>query len=771
VVVMMHGCCSGNKTSWEATSFDAGGEKWHYNNAWYASRGYVVITYTARGFVSGENSGNKGSTGQTQLDSRRFEINDYQELAAFVADDPFFEANPQKIVATGGSYGGGFSWLALTDPVWKSPGGKDMTLAAVAPKYGWTDLVDSLVPTGRHSQDPSQLPPFDGSASTAPLGTPKKSIVAALYDSGKTGIPPGSAHTTFPSYIDDSFSCLNSGDPFESNPLCTSTIQNLLPSFINDRSAYYQNAFFGKIASDPSYRIPVFGAGTLTDPLFPPVEHLQMANRLQSVVPSYPIQQYYGDYNHFVQNKPKEWGDLCGSDDHVCTVSDYPGNDVNATPATLKRTGVTTRLNRFIDHYAQPPGNASEPQPAFDVTASLQICPQNASAAFPADEPGERFTAPNFPALAKGTLRLDMFGQQSTVNNVEPNAHAANAEPVSNSVANGGKCPIETTPAGPGVATYDSDPLPNQATMIGATKLSIDYSATTTQGDFQLNSRLYDVFPNGTAVMVDRGTRRVTAPSGTVTYELHGNGWRFPAGHKVRIEVAQDDDPYLKSSSIASSATLTHVRLDIPVHESYSRPQSAPSIHTALVPVFQPCVAGGNGSHSPPFAVGSCSPPQTLGTAHIGSQGAGAAQLDVVPGDPSTATDEADINLTGSLTDIRSGSATGPDYTPNASGPDLTLVTRLRLTDLSNGPLGNDPATAMEVDFSAPVDCATTADPAVGASCGLNTSADAVMPGFVKESKQMTIQVFRVRVNDAGVNGSPGDSDDTLFAQQGIFVP
>ena len=51
---MMHGCCGGNKTGWEvgraAGGADAGGEQWHYSNAWFASRGYVVVNYTARGF-------------------------------------------------------------------------------------------------------------------------------------------------------------------------------------------------------------------------------------------------------------------------------------------------------------------------------------------------------------------------------------------------------------------------------------------------------------------------------------------------------------------------------------------------------------------------------------------------------------------------------------------------------------------------------------------------------------------------------------------------
>ena len=104
VVVMMHGCCSGSKTSWEADGIDGGGaENWHYNNAWFASRGYIVLTYTARGFVNGSN---QGSTGQTQLDSDLYEINDYQHLAGQLADladvNPSASGNqtvdPQRIV-------------------------------------------------------------------------------------------------------------------------------------------------------------------------------------------------------------------------------------------------------------------------------------------------------------------------------------------------------------------------------------------------------------------------------------------------------------------------------------------------------------------------------------------------------------------------------------------------------------------------------------------------------------------------------------------------
>jgi len=568
LVVMMHGCCSGDRTSWESTTLDPVGEGWHYNNAWFASRGYVVLTYTARGFVNGMN---QGSTGETELDSRNFEINDFQYLAGLIADDPFFDVNPQKVVVTGGSYGGGFAWLAFTDPIWTSPGGKPMKLAAAAPRYGWTDLVFSLVPNGAHSFAASSLPAFDGSDTITPLGIPKQSINAVLYASGKTGIPPGSNHTTFPPEVDAAFQCLQASYPFDMNPSCATTISTTLPEFINDRSAYYQTAFFTSVATDPAYRTPLFNAGTLTDPLFTPIENVRMVNRLKSLVSGYPVQEYYGDYEHFVQNKAKEWADVCGTDHHVCMLDDYPGGNLNKKPLHRRRTGVTSRLNRFVDFYAQPPGDPNPRRPHFDVTASLQICPQNATTRYPADEPGRQFRARSFAQLGRGTLVVDMPGMGSTMNKVAANGHALDADPLLNFVAHGGQCPVETSAAGTGVATYESDPLPKAATMLGAALLSIDYMASTATG-LELNARVYDLFPDGTtAVMVDRGVRSLASASGTVDYYLHGNGWQFPAGHKIRIEVAQDDGPYVKASDTTSTATLTRVTLRIPTREGSVR--------------------------------------------------------------------------------------------------------------------------------------------------------------------------------------------------------
>jgi hypothetical protein len=414
-------------------------------------------------------------------------------------------------------------------------------------------------------------------------------------------------HTTFPQSVHEAFQCLNGDYPPEFNPACANTIETILPEFLRDRSAYYQNDFFANIASDPGYRVPIFNAATFTDPLFPAYEDRRMANRLLATVPGYPIQIYHGDYQHFTRNKPKEWGDLCGGDHHVCVASDYPDggdspDDYSADPASLVRTGVTTRLNRFIDHYAQPDANPSEPQPAFDVTATLEVCPQNApDLGIPDDEPGPTFNAPTFEQLAPNTLNIEMPGASSTTSDAEPNGHALRADPVSNQLNNDNGCVVETTPAGPGVASYISDPLPSEQTMIGAAKVEIGFSfaGDANQAGLQLNARLYDVFPDGSAVLVDRGTRRVRsdeAEAGQLTYELHGNGWRFAEGHRIRIEIAQDDHPFVQQSSVPSSTTLDGVSLRIPVREGGS-------------------IGGGPENQLGPGSAGACAN-QSKGTRH-----------------------------------------------------------------------------------------------------------------------------------------------------------
>jgi Tol biopolymer transport system component len=205
---------------------------------------------------------------------------------------------------------------------------------------------------------------------------------------------------------------------------------------------------------------------------------------------------------------------------------------------------------------------------------------------------------------------------------------------------------------------------------------------------------------------------------------------------------------------------------------SYHHPQTASQLNVSLVPAFKPCGTGGNPSnakHAPPLATNSCNPPRPSVLAAVGTTSQSSDQISVVPGDTDpTNGNQANLAISASLTDIQA--VAGGDYNPNPSGADLTAVTRLRLTDKANG-YGGLPATATEYDFKVPIDCSSTPDPSVGSTCSANTTANALISGLIQEQRQTVVQAFRVRIDDSGANGIRGDSDDRIFATQGVFVP
>jgi Tol biopolymer transport system component len=214
---------------------------------------------------------------------------------------------------------------------------------------------------------------------------------------------------------------------------------------------------------------------------------------------------------------------------------------------------------------------------------------------------------------------------------------------------------------------------------------------------------------------------------------------------------------------------------------AYDVPRASNVTSVALVPAFRQtigstqCGATGRsvGSHGAPLSLLSCNPPSFVpGTAaHIGRQATGAATYTVVPGNPATVADEADVSIVGSVSDLHASSATGADYNPDVSGPDVTLVTKFRISDALNGASLTDPGTVSDVDFAVAMQCVETPDPSLGSTCSISTSADGSMPGVIKESRRMVLQLMRVRLNDSGPNGVRGDGDDKNFAQQGFYVP
>jgi hypothetical protein len=210
----------------------------------------------------------------------------------------------------------------------------------------------------------------------------------------------------------------------------------------------------------------------------------------------------------------------------------------------------------------------------------------------------------------------------------------------------------------------------------------------------------------------------------------------------------------------------------------YVRPKGATPFATYFVPAYKTCTSP-NRTHGAPLAFASCTPPiqtslnVTSGTPDANAAGAkfiGSAKLSVVLGNPTTTTDEADVKVSVSLTDIRCTDTTAACTAGALS--DYTGSMRLKLSvDLADTYVPNLPAMSKGV-VSIPIPCATTADASIGSACSTATTVDSVIPGAVREGNRAIWGLDRMEIWDGGQDGLLATSDDdTLFAVQGVFVP
>lgn len=80
-------------------------------------------------------------------------------------------------------------------------------------------------------------------------------------------------------------------------------------------------------------------------------------------------------------------------------------------------------------------------------------------------------------------------------------------------------------------------------------------------------------------------------------------------------------------------------------------------------------------------------------------------------------------------------------------------------------------ATVRDQGFPVPVVCESNTDVTIGSYCGANTTAEALVPGIMAAGKAAVVEVGQIKVLDSGPDGIRGNSDDQLFAVQGLFIP
>lgn len=178
-----------------------------------------------------------------------------------------------------------------------------------------------------------------------------------------------------------------------------------------------------------------------------------------------------------------------------------------------------------------------------------------------------------------------------------------------------------------------------------------------------------------------------------------------------------------------------------------------------LVPEFRQCGTVGNPvntTEGAPLAISACKPPALISPiARQGPASIATAKLQNVAG--------PDQLIEVKSSDIRESTRT-TDYLQN-----LTLLVRERITDHGCNPFV-DPCTKIDFVFPVPITCVATSGPA-GSDCNVTSSFNSNIPGFIVNGKQIVIDTFRVRVNNAGADNIAGNADDRPFMMQGVFFP
>jgi hypothetical protein len=219
---------------------------------------------------------------------------------------------------------------------------------------------------------------------------------------------------------------------------------------------------------------------------------------------------------------------------------------------------------------------------------------------------------------------------------------------------------------------------------------------------------------------------------------------------------------------------------------THPRPKSASPISASMVPAYNACTAP-NRTHGPPLAFPSCNPPVqsstsiTVGTPDANGAGAnsvGSIKIKVlvgVPGPP----DDSDVILTGDATDVRclpgnaacgaANAAAGADYIG-----EVQSTATIRITDHYNAVAaggGTDPATVVDIPFPVNTTCTGTGSTAVGGRCTTTTTANATVPGAVKDGLRAIVETGQITTLDGGPDGVVATAPNTTFAVQGIFIP
>ena len=524
-----------------------GGTKDEYNLARWTAKGYAAFSMSDRGWgmsCGGEDPkrltpactglGGASLGGYNHLMDDRFEVRDAQEMAGRLVDDGLVD--PNRIGATGPSYGGGISMAlaALKDRKmmpdgtlvpWTSPSGTPLHIAAAAPQIPWTDLANSLVPNG-YTLDYATDSPY----SNGPFGVLKQSFVSGLYGVGVAESNFAPAKTDPSADVNGWYALLSAGEPYQGDPMAQQ---------IADEVTKYHSSYYIDHSEAPA---PLFISNGFTDDLFPADEAIRFYNRTHDQYPSSPISLMFFDHGH------------------------ARGQTKDADAALLR-----ARQEAWFDYYLKGEGS----KPADQVETLTQTCPKTAASGGP-------YTAQSWLALAPGEVRY----KSAPAKTIAPAAGDPSSGQTFDPIAGGGACATASAADQAGGASYRLDPASAKGfTLMGSPTVVAD--VTSAGPTSQIASRLLDVDPTtNKETLVARGVYRPASSSAAkrVVFQLHPNAYRFAPGHVAKLELLPSDAPYDRVSNGQAPITVANLDLRLPVLEA---PDSSPGV-TEPAPKFVP---------------------------------------------------------------------------------------------------------------------------------------------------------------------------------------
>lgn len=488
-----------------------------------AARGYVVLTYSARGFGR--------STGQIALDSPDYEVKDARQLVDWLARRPEVRkdtAGDPRVGVTGGSYGGALALLLAAF---------DHRVDAIVPLVTWNDLSHAFFPNALTTADPRTPAQADQAGDD---GVFKKLWAANFFATGSAPAPQQVPAPGLPG------SPTRSGAGTRLDAPQPDPCGRFLPEFCR---AFQDAARTGRATPQMvallrrSSPAPVLGdvrAPTLliqgeTDSLFPLSE--ADANARGIAAAGTPVRMVWFAGGH------------------------------DAGPALAETDRLRDLTAGWFDHYLK--GEGASPESTFEYSRINP--PDSADTGAPRTR---TFVAPGYPGLAEpsgeqtggdtrraadqggrgtgsrpATARVDIAldGPPQTVLNPAGGSPAAVSGLPGLGDAAGLAGALGTDLPGQ-TAVFDSAPFDRTRDVVGAATVRLRVASKT--GEVVLFAKLYDVDQQGRTSLPQQlvAPLRVTGlrpgEERTVRVALPAIVHRFEAGHRIRLALSTTDQAY-----------------------------------------------------------------------------------------------------------------------------------------------------------------------------------------------------------------------------------